>query len=632
MCGIAGFWNFDGEPADRTILEAMLARLRHRGPDDEGAWLDGPVALGHCRLSILDLSPAGHQPFVSENGEAVLCQSGEVYNHLELRAPLEAEGFRFRGGSDAEVTFNALRAWGPVAAVPRLDGMFAVAYFDRSAGALYLARDRAGIVPLYVARANGVIAFASEAKALLVHPRIAVRPDMLSLAAQAYHERLDGPRTLFDGIEAVPPGTVLRIEQGRTETITYFDLLRDLDTRRLRRRETRTPAAMASDLETLLSRSVELHLRSDAPLATTCSGGVDSGLIASLARERKPDLVGYVADVEGVGGRERARATAVCRHLSVELRPVPVSFEDCLRLWPLAVLHNDQPLYFANDIPYLMIARAARQDGFKTLLAGEGADEIFGGYSWHAATHRMWRRRRWHSALWPNIAPLRLLGRAARRLAPLDLAELARQPFRRVDDPSTPRREIRAAFLLDGGRRLVRQAAFFDRLREVVPDDEGAYLARCYDDFHIHLGTLLASRNKMGFAASIEMRVPYLENDLIDFALHLPPRYKFDGRTGKKISRILARRRLPREIVSAPKIGFELPQAMWARSGSLLDGGMVRDFFRWGERETAVVREHLSRDSYFLFSLVGLEIWARLYFAGASPDVLGEELVRASAR
>lgn len=632
MCGIAGFWNIEGEPADRTILEAMLARLRHRGPDDEGAWLDGPLALGHTRLSILDLSPAAHQPFVSEDGEAVICQSGEVYNYLELRALLEAQGFLFRSHSDTEVTLDAIRHWGPAAAVPRLNGMFALAYFDRPAGALYLARDRAGIVPLYVARANGVIAFASEVKALLVHPRIAVRPDMLSLAAQAYNERLDGPWTLFEGVEAVQPGTIVRIAEGRTETTTYFDLLRDLDTRRLRRRKTRTPEAMAADLEKLLSRSVEIHLRSDAPLATTCSGGVDSGLIAYLARERKPDLVGYVADVEGVGSRERERATAVCRHLAVELRTVPVRFDDCLRLWPFAVLHNDQPLYFANDIPYLMVARAARQDGFKALLAGEGADEIFGGYSWHATTHRMWRRRRLHSALWPNIAPLRILGRAARRLAPLDRSEIARQPFRRVDDPSVRRREIRAEFLLDGGRRLVRQAALFRRLREVVPDDEGAYLARAFDDFHIHLGTLLQSRNKMGFAASMEMRVPYLENDLIDFAIHLPPRYKFDGRTGKKISRILAGRRLPRDIVSAPKIGFEMPQAMWARSGSILEGGLVRDLFRWGERESAAVQEHLSRDAHFLFSLVGLEIWARLYFAGASPEDLGEELVRASDR
>jgi asparagine synthase (glutamine-hydrolysing) len=631
MCGIAGFWNTGGDPAPREVMDAMLARLRHRGPDDGGVWSEGPLALGHRRLSILDPSPAGHQPFITEDGDGVLCQSGEIYNYRELRTRLEDEGVRFRSRSDSEVALYALHRWGPATAVPRFDGMFALAYYDRRARALYLARDRAGIVPLYLARSAEAIVFASEIKALLVHPRVPARPDPLALATQAYHERLDGPWTLFEGVEGVPSGTILRFTEHATETITYFNLLRDLDVSRLQHDAEGSLAAAAARLEERLSRSVELHLRSDAPLATTCSGGIDSGLITALARERKPDLVGYVADVEGVGGRERDRAVEVCRHLDVELRPVPVRFEDCLRLWPLAVLHNDQPLYFANDIPYLMVARAARQDGFKVLLAGEGADELLGGYVWHASTYRMWRRRRWHARLWPDISPLRTLGRVARRFMPLDMAELSRQPFRRVDDESARRREVRAAFLLDGGRRYVRQAALFRRLGEVLPPEEQAFLARTFDDFHIHLGTLLQSRNKMSMAASMEMRVPYLENELIDFTLHLPLRYKFDGRSGKRISRLLAEKRLPHRIVHAPKIGFELPPAMWNRAGSFLEGGMVQEYFRWGANEAAAVRDHLARDPGFLFALLGLELWARLYFGGASPEQLGQELVRASA-
>ena len=394
MCGIAGAWSFDGEPASPEIMRAMLGRLLHRGPDDEGIWTEGPLGLGHRRLSILDPSPAGHQPFVTEDGEGILCQSGEIYNFPELRTLLEDEGVRFRSRSDAEVALHALHRWGPAIAVPRFNGMFALAYYDRRVRALYLTRDRAGIVPLYLARPAGAIVFASEIKALLVHPRVPARPDPLALATLAYHERLDGPWTPFAGVKGVVPGTILKITEHTTETITYFDLLRDLDVNRLRRDTEGSLDAAAARLEEHLSRSVEIHLRSDVPLATTCSGGIDSSLVTSLARERKADLVGYVADVEGVGGRERERAEKVCRHLDVELRPVPVRFEDCLRLWPLAVFHNDQPLYFANDIPYMMVARAARQDGFRVLLAGEGADELFGGYVWQASTHRMWRRRR----------------------------------------------------------------------------------------------------------------------------------------------------------------------------------------------------------------------------------------------
>ncbi len=631
MCGIVGFWNTGGEPADRETAEAMLARLRHRGPDDEGVWLEGSLALGNRRLSILDPSPAGHQPFLTEDGLGILCQSGEVYNYRELRAVLEDEGVRFRSHSDSEVVLYALHRWGPEVAVPRFDGMFALAYYDRRARTLFLARDRAGIVPLYLARSAGAIVFASEIKALLVHPRVPARPDMLAMATLAYHERLDGPWTPFEGVEGVPPGTILRITQETLETTTYFDLLRDLDLSRLRHSREGSLHAAAARLEDRLARSVTLHLRSDVPLATTCSGGLDSSLVTALAREQKKDLVGYVADVEGVGGRECDRAIEVCRHLGVTLRQVPVRFEDCLRLWPLAVFHNDQPLYFANDIPYLMVARAAQRDGFKALLTGEGADELLGGYVWQAGAYRTWRRRRWHARFWPDIAPLRALGRFARRLSPLDRAELSRQPFRKVDDASARHREIRGFFVLDGGRRLVRQAAIFRRLGEVLPPEEQAFLARTFEDFHLHLGTLLQSRNKMAMAVSMEVRVPYLENELIDFALHLPLRYKFDGRRGKRISRLVAKRRLPHRILQAPKIGFELPAAMWSRAGSLLDGGMVQGYFRWGTNETAAVRDHLTRDPYFLFALLGLEIWARIYFGGASPEQLGEEMVRISS-
>ena len=631
MCGIVGFWNTGGEPAVREIIEAMLARLRHRGPDDEGVWSEGPLALGHCRLSILDPSPTGHQPFLTEDGEGILCQSGEVYNYRELRTLLEDEGVRFRSRSDSEVALYALHRWGPATAVPRFDGMFALAYYDRRARALYLARDRAGIVPLYLARSAEAIVFASEIKALLVHPRVPVRPDMLALATQAYHGRLDGPWTPFEGVEGILPGTILRITQETIETITYFDLLRDLEVSRLRHDVEGSLPATAARLEERLSRSVELHLRSDVPLASMCSGGLDSSMITALAREQKRDLVAYVADVEGVGGSERDRAVEVCRHLGVELRPVPVRFEDCLRLWPLAVLHNDQPLFFANDIPYLMVARAARQDGFKVLLAGDGADELFGGYDWYATAYRMWRLRRWHARLWPNVAPLRVLGRFARGFVPLDLAELSRQPFRRLADESSRRREFRGAFLLDGGRRFVRQAALFRRLGEVLPPEEQAFLALSFEDFHLHLGTLLQSRNKMGLAASMEVRVPFLESELIDFALHLPLRFKFDGRSGKRILKLLAERRLPRWIVHAPKIGFDLPEAMWSKAGSFLEGGMVQDYFRWGADEAAALRDCLARDPHLLFVLLGIELWARLYFGGASPEQLGEEMVRASA-
>ncbi len=668
MSGIAGFWNLDGRDADPAILTAMLARLRHRGPDDEGRWLEGPIALGHRRLGVRGLSPAsagsgaaafpglrttaseGRQPVAIGDGEAVLCQSGEIFNHLELRCDLEKEGCRFHSRSDIEVVLHALHRWGPVQAAPRFNGMFALAFHDRRARALYLIRDRLGIVPLYFYRSPDFIAFGSEIKAVLSHPAVPAEPDLRAVTILAYHERLDGPETPFREVEAVLPGSILRVTPERTESITWFDLLRDLDVARIARGQAFFPKtdrsaragsrpgpgadrfdAAAGHLEELLGASVDLHLRGGAPLAAMCSGGIDSSLLTALARERRPDLVAYVADIEGVGGEEHRRASLVCRHLGVELRPVSVTWDACLRLWPMAVLHNDQPLYFANDIACALLARTAREDGFQGLLSGEGADELFGGYRWHASAHATWRRRRWHARLWPDVPPLRTLGRLGRRLAPLDLPLLARQPFRHVDDDLAARREIRAALLLDGGRRYLRQAALFQRLADLPRLEDRAFLARCFDDVYIHLGSLLPSRNKMFLAASVELRVPYLETALIDFGLHLPPDYKFDGRRGKRLSRLLIRRRLPAAISHAPKIGFELPQAMWNRTAGLLDDGMVREYFRWGASEMAAVHEHLRRDPYFVFTLVGLEIWARLFFGGASPEDLGETLARVAA-
>lgn len=631
MCGIVGFWNRDSRPADARRLDGMMRRLAHRGPDDRGAWCEGALALGHVRLSVLDLTPSGHQPALTADGQGVLCHSGEIFNYRELRARLEAEGVRFTGSSDSEVLLHALHLWGPARAIPQLNGMFAFAYFDRRDRTLWLARDRAGIMPLYLARTGELLAFASEMKAFFADDRIACRPDMLSLATQVFYGRLDGAWTPFENVECVLPGTFLRVDEGGVSSTCYFDLLRDLDVARIAGAGSDGMERSAAELEGRLAASVELHLQSDAPLAAMCSGGVDSSLLTALARARRDGLAAYVADVAGAAVSEKERAERVCRHLRVELRPVPVSAREFLRLWPSAVFHNDQPNFYPSDIPYLAVARAAHREGCKVLLAGEGADELFGGYAWQAAVHRMWRLRRLHAALLPDLRPLRAMGRIARHLAPLDLAALARHPFRRLSGASTPSRDARESCVFDGAKRMERESALFQRLEGVTPLEERAFLARSFDDFYTHLRTSLESHNKMGMASSVEVRVPFVENELIGFGLHLPCGLKYRGGEGKRVLKSVARRWLPADAVRAPKVGFEVPVSLWRPGAPLLRDGWVRDAFRWGEAEFGRIQRAVEARADLLFHLVSMELWARIYLEGESPETLGEELAGAGS-
>ncbi len=311
MCGIAGFAGEQNADAAR-VLDGMLALLAHRGPDDRGIWAADAVALGHVRLSIIDLSSRGHQPFVTPDGLGALTYNGEVYNFRELRSELEREGAVFRSDSDSEVVLHALHRWGPERAVPKLNGMFAFAYYDRRDRSLWLARDRAGIKPLYVARSAGTLAFASEQKALFAHPRIPCEADPHAIITHLIYERLEGSLTLYKGVEAILPGTLHRIKDGRETRTAYFDVLRDVDVARITGNDAREFGEHAAEFGNRLAASVHMHLVSDAPLATMCSGGLDSSLVTAFAREAKPDLVSYVADIEGSRREEVRRAQTVC--------------------------------------------------------------------------------------------------------------------------------------------------------------------------------------------------------------------------------------------------------------------------------------------------------------------------------
>lgn len=625
MCGIAGFLA-PRASAEISVLELMLDRIAHRGPDDRGTWVHGPVGLGHVRLSLLDPSERGHQPAVTADGVGVIAYNGEVYNFRELRLRLEQAGISFGSTSDTEVVLYALHLWGPEQAIAQFNGMFAFAYYDLRDRTLWLGRDRLGIKPLFLARAGSSLVFGSEIKALLAHPDVTCRPDMHALVTQIVYDRLDGTWTPFEGIESVAPGTLVRIGGGE-RTITYFDLLRDLDPQRILDARDADFQGALQRFEQYFDASVARHLICDAPIATLCSGGLDSSLVTAAAKDHMPDIQAYVADVAGMHGEEVKRAGLVCGHLGVELRPVPVDLACYFRLWPQAIHANDQPNYFAQNVLALAVAEAMRGDGFKAVLAGDGADELFGGYPWQADAYKMWRRRRLHAAWIRDNALFRLLGRLHPLLSPLNLAALSERPFAPLNHPGESGIAGPKICAIDGAKRHLREAALFRRLGSLPLHEERAFLARSYEDIYVHLAEMLRTNDRMAMRHSIEMRVPFLENELIDFGLHLPCRIKYRRGVTKRLINALALKRLPRDIVRLPKIGFHAPSYLWQGMSGFLHGGRLAELLKWRSADQFDITQMIRRHPRLLYRLLSTEIWARIYLDGASPQQLGESLL-----
>ncbi len=624
MCGIAGWWNRDGEKADANTLEKMLDKIVHRGPDDRGMWMNESTALGHQRLSILDLSSRGHQPFITSDGQSVITYNGEVYNYLELRAQLEEQGVEFRSTTDTEVVLYALHMWGPEKAIPLFNGMFGFAYRDRRSGTLVLCRDRLGIKPLYVYCRGPRVVFGSEIKALLAHPDVACVPDRHALAIHALFHRIDNQLTPYEGIESIKPGSYWKIQSDSIETVDYFDVLRDLDVDRLRKARYTKPEEFAERFRGLLSESVRMHLASDAPLATMCSGGVDSSLVTSGVKGHRSDVVAYVADVKGAVS-EGAIAKRVARHLGIDIRQVDVEPEDALRLWPWATWFGDHPNTHASDMPMLAVAKACRDDGIKVVLTGEGSDELFGGYGWQAETFEMWRRWRKHP-----MSRLNMRNRWHRALASLIPERFhmtkPRNPFAKAtwqNDEATS--QFRLVFPLDPGRHL-RGTEILRKLNGAGPYEECAFLARGLDDLYGHLEGLLKRNDRMGMAASVETRVPFLENNLIDFGMHTPFGAKYRNGEGKWLVKA-ASNDLPRDVVYAKKLGFSVLWDSFRHGLPLLRNGMVADLFHWPSRTLDTLLDLLERDPVLTFNIVSIELWARLYLSGESADELGEKLI-----
>lgn len=614
MCGIAGVVRFDGRIVDEATLAGMSQRIAHRGPDGAGTFVSGAVGLAHRRLSILDLSNAAQQPMADPAGKAVLCYNGEIYNYRELRERLSREGCRFHSTGDTEVLLHACLQWGVAEAARQADGMFAFAYWDAACQELWLARDRFGIKPLYYHRSPERVLFASEIKALL--GEVTPEPNEPSLMALLMRVPLCDPHTPFAGISAVEPGQAICIRPGgKWEPHRFYSLADAVEPDLYRSLERAGDDEVIARVAELIDHSVLLHLTSDATVGTLASGGLDSNLVTYLSKQHLPEVEAYHADVQGRWS-ELQWATQLARHADVPLRVATLTPDSFLRALPEVTYANECPIGFhPNTVPFYLVCKLAAESGVKVLLTGEGADELFGGYSAFRANFRRRELSRWKNGL---TSALRAVG----------LGGLARAmdgaTSHSAADPAT---SLNAAIVTRGQALLpvlqAREAYDF-----VVDPLERAFHADLFNYLHGYLQSILWRNDRMGMAVGVESRVPYLENELVKLVLNLPMRFKLRGRINKWVLRRAAERRLPTALSRRPKMGFPVDAHQYVRpSLNFFRDGFLQDRLRIGTAALRALAEQYG-DTYF--ALVAAEVWGQLFFQGLSPEQSAERLLSAT--
>ena len=633
MCGIAGIVKFDPrERAEDDRLVRMRDRIAHRGPDGQGLIVDGRTGLAHRRLAIVDVG-GGQQPMCNEDGTVWIVFNGEIYNHAELRSGLEARGHRYRSRSDTETILHLYEEEGE-GVVDGLHGMFAFAIWDRPRQRLLLARDRLGIKPLYYARTDTELLFGSEIKAVLAAE--ALRPEFNEEALPEFlaNRFVASDETFFRGVRKLLPGHVLS-----------WSPAAGLRSRRYWQppapRETVSPtiACEAPVLRHLLESAVRSHLMSDVPLGVFLSGGIDSSAVAAMvARAVKTPIQTFAVGFAEREANELEYARLVAKWVGARHREVVVTPDEYFNALPQLIWHEDEPIAFSSSVPLYFVARLA-SDHVKVVLTGEGADELFLGYNRYRAT--LWNAR---------------LGRPYWAIVP----RTARRGVRHLVDalPAGARRYAGRSFVAHepGIRDLFLEnfAVFPESLQRQLlqrPDlldgrDPYKEALRCYDgasggmldrmshtDLQTYLVELLMKQDQMSMAASIESRVPFLDDHVVEHVAALPGGLKLHGLQTKAVLRAAVRDLVPPSILTRRKMGFPVPVGNWLRGPfrPLVDEfvlgsrALARRFFDATALQRLVAEHRAGWDAHGdrLWLLVNLEMWNRIFCEGERPaDVM----------
>lgn len=623
MCGICGVVRLDHQSVPSSLIEKMSGAISHRGPDDSGVWADGPVGLGHRRLSILDLSPTGHQPMCNESKDVFIIYNGELYNHPDLRVELESIGYHYHSRSDTETVIHAYEEWG-TDCLRRFNGMFAFAIWDARAGRVLLARDRFGVKPLYYFCDRKKLIFGSEIKAILAHPGISREICYPALDEYFTFQNVLTDKTLFEGINILPAGHFLTIDiRGGVSPVLhqYWDY------------NFRIPLSISfedavQELHRLFNQAVARQLMSDVPIGCYLSGGMDSGSITAVTRQHLGRLTTFTGgfDLSSASGLElgfdeRANAEFLANELKTEHYEMVLHAGDMESVMPELIWHLED-LRVGQCYPNYYIARLAGKF-VKVVLSGAGGDELFGGYPWryyrgiHSQGEGDYHRN--YYEFWQRLVN--------------DKEKLV------LFNPETLR-EINHHSTFDVFRGVFQGSGLAMKTRADFIN------ASLYFEIKTFLHGLLVVEDKISMAHSLETRVPFLDNDLVDFACRLPPEYKLRyldqiaqpvdeneagkrlrygsvNHDGKLILREAMKLLIPRDITSRGKQGFSAPDASWFRGESIeYVNGLLRSpkalltNFVSPAYITQKLDEHSSghhNNRLLIWSLLSLEWWCKKF-------------------
>ena len=645
MCGIAGVLEFGRDKrADAAALRAMCGVISHRGPDDEGFYTDGAVAIGMRRLSIVDVA-GGHQPLTNEDGTLWIVFNGEIYNHLALREQLITRGHRYSTHSDTETVIHLYEEYG-AECVEHLRGMFAFAIWNRNTKTLFIARDRLGIKPLYYKLTAERLLFGSEIKAVLAHGGI--RPEFNRAALPEYlaFGYLSGEESFYSGIRKLLPGRTMTVGlDGKADIRQYWDL------------DTSTPHASrdqsyyVQSYRELLEGAVQSHLMSDVPLGVFLSGGVDSSAVAALMTKIRREPV----ETFSVGYTEQAYselpfARTVSEHIRSQHHEVSVSEQDFFGALPHLIWHEDEPIVWPSSISLYFVARLARER-VTVVLTGEGADETLAGYTRYAFTLKNAALDRAYRSVVPGllrrglrntVATSSLLGATLRRK--LEHTFLAKDgdswaSFYFDNFFSAFGEAEQCGLLTDEFAREAAPSTAYRHVLDYWEQSSGEMLQRLlYTDIKTYLVELLMKQDNMSMAASIESRVPFLDHVLVEFATRIPREVQIQGLAGKRILKKAVEDLLPHSILYRPKLGFPTPWSGWLagprletiRETLLEPRSLNRGYFR-REAIEKLFDEHRAkhRDNYDrIWRLLNLELWHRVCLEGESHDEIGEPAMK----
>jgi len=621
MCGIAGIFNLNGDRALRAVVRTMTDAIAHRGPDGEGAYIKGPVGLGHRRLAIIDLSQAGNQPMATENGKYVITYNGEIYNFKDLRKELEAEGDRFFSRTDTEVVLRAYARWGEKC-VERFNGMFAFAIWNQEEKTLFLARDRYGIKPLYYAFLGSTFVFASENKAIIEHSNMKRELDKEAVLEYFTFQNIFTHRTFFKGINTFPAGhwAKLTAADGRLEPVEYWDYNFEDSEGIPDERE------YVEELDRLFRQAVVRQLVSDVDVGSYLSGGMDSGSVTAIAATELPYIRSFTCgfSLNAVSGLElvydeRERAEFMSYLFKTEHYEMVLKSGDMERILPRLAWHLEEPRV-GQSYPNFYVASLASKF-VKVVLSGGGGDELFGGYPWRyyraVANNNFEDYIDKYYLYWQRLIPNKSI----------------HQVFSPVWN------EVKSVWTRDIFRDVFREQT------EKLTRPEDYINHSLYFEAKTFLHGLLTVEDKLSMAHGLETRVPFLDNDLVDFAMRIPVRLKLRNLSevsridenvsrkdlryfqktndGKLILRKVMERYIPVEITEAVKQGFSAPDASWFRGESIDcvkrivydDQSCLYEFFD-KKAIQGLVEEHLegvNNRRLFIWSLLNFEWWLRQF-------------------